>query len=229
VLDVGCGAGRFAEIALGAGANVIALDYSRAVDACHANLRAHPGLHVVQGDIYALPLRGASFPFVYSLGVLQHTPDVAKAFTALPPMLSPGGRLCVDFYQRSWRNVFTPKYWLRPVTKRMQRDRLLTRLEQLVPRLLPVSAAVGRLPLVGGALRRLVPVADYRGVLPLSDAQQVEWSVLDTFDWLAPEYDHPQTPVTLARWLAEAGLRDVEVLRAGHLVGRGTAPDAHRD
>src|SRR5213076_2284270 len=34
VLDVGCGSGRFAEIALGAGARVVALDYSSAVDAC---------------------------------------------------------------------------------------------------------------------------------------------------------------------------------------------------
>ncbi len=55
VLDCGCGAGRFAEIALGAGAKVIALDYSSAVDACYANWKDHPGLNVVQGDIYALP------------------------------------------------------------------------------------------------------------------------------------------------------------------------------
>ena len=33
VLDVGCGAGRFAEVALLAGARVVALDYSTAVDA----------------------------------------------------------------------------------------------------------------------------------------------------------------------------------------------------
>ena len=31
ILDVGCGAGRFAEIALKAGANLIAIDYSFAV------------------------------------------------------------------------------------------------------------------------------------------------------------------------------------------------------
>jgi len=85
VLDAGCGAGRFAEVALGAGANVVALDYSSAVDACHANLKHHPNLHVVQGDIYALPFAPETFDFVYSLGVLQHTPDVAAAFAALPP------------------------------------------------------------------------------------------------------------------------------------------------
>ena len=91
VLDVGCGSGRFAEVALDAGAKVVALDYSSAVDACYANLKHRPNLHVVQGDIFALPFAPGAFPFVYSLGVLQHTPDVAKAFAALPAMVR-GGR-----------------------------------------------------------------------------------------------------------------------------------------
>lgn len=34
VLDAGCGAGRSAELALNAGANLVALDYPSAVDAC---------------------------------------------------------------------------------------------------------------------------------------------------------------------------------------------------
>jgi 2-polyprenyl-3-methyl-5-hydroxy-6-metoxy-1,4-benzoquinol methylase len=97
VLDAGCGAGRFAEVALQAGAKVVALDYSSAVDACSANLKPHPNLHIVQGDIYALPFAPESFSFVYSLGVLQHTPDVAKAFAALPLMVKGGGSLFTDF------------------------------------------------------------------------------------------------------------------------------------
>ena len=64
VLDAGCGAGRFAEVALQAGANVVALDYSSAVDACRANLGHYPNLHVVQGDILALPFPRDRFPFV---------------------------------------------------------------------------------------------------------------------------------------------------------------------
>lgn len=91
VLDVGCGSGRFAEVALSSGAQVVALDYSSAVDACYTNLQHHPNLHVIQGDIYSLPFAPNSFSFVYSLGVLQHTPDVAKAFASLPPIVRGGG------------------------------------------------------------------------------------------------------------------------------------------
>ena len=50
-LDVGCGAGRFAEVALGTGARLVAVDYSSAVDACRQNLGPNPRLDVVQADV----------------------------------------------------------------------------------------------------------------------------------------------------------------------------------
>jgi SAM-dependent methyltransferase/uncharacterized protein YbaR (Trm112 family) len=226
VLDVGCGAGRFAEVALRAGAQVVALDYSSAVDACYENLKHFPGLHVVQGDIYALPAASCAFSYVYSLGVLQHTPDVERAFKALPPLVAGGGRLCVDFYEKSWKSALLPKYWLRPMTKRMSKTRLFSLLEDWVPRVLPVSVLLGKLPLIGRQLKRVVPVANYSGELPLDERQQFEWALLDTFDWLAPEYDNPQDAQTVGRWLREAGLCEIEVLKAGHLVGRGAKRDA---
>jgi SAM-dependent methyltransferase len=224
VLDVGCGAGRFAEVALRAGAHVVALDFSNAVDACQANLGHHPNLHVIQADIYSLPLASASFAFVYSLGVLQHTPDVGRAFAALPPMVQPGGRLCVDFYEKSWKSRLLPKYWLRPITTRIPRAQLFTGVQLAVPALLPLSRALARVPVIGRRLKRIVPVANYFGDLPLNEQQQMEWSMLDTFDWLSPEFDQPQTPETVRTWLQGAGMSDVEVLKAGHLVGRGRMP-----
>lgn len=224
VLDVGCGAGRFAEVALTAGARLIALDYSSAVDACYANLRHHSNLHVVQGDVYALPFPRSFFPFIYSLGVLQHTPDVQRAFAALPPVLAPGGRLCVDYYWKRIRTMLHPKYALRPITKRMSQQKLFRMLEARVPALLRTSQVLGRVPLLGRVLQRLIPVADYTGVYPLSPRQLQEWALLDTFDMLAPEYDNPQTAGTVRRWLEAAGIADIEVFHEGHLVGRGHKP-----
>lgn len=221
VLDCGCGAGRFAEIALNAGAHVIALDYSSAVDACYANLSQHPNLHVVQADIYALPFEKESFPYVYSLGVLQHTPDVEKAILSLPPMLAAGGRLSVDFYENTWKSKLLPKFWLRPLTKRMNSAKLFELLQRWVPALWSISVALGGVPKIGSLLKRIVPVANYKGILPLSDEQLQEWALLDTFDWLAPEFDSPQTPATVQAWLQQAGLKDIEVLTAVHLAGRG--------
>ena len=221
VLDVGCGAGRFAEIALNAGAKVVALDFSEAVDACYENLRHFPNLHVIQGDVYALPLTRNFFDFVYSLGVLQHTPDVGKAFHALPPMLKNGGGLCVDFYWKRLRSLLHSKYLFRPVTKRLPQHELFAMLDRLVPILLPISQALNKIPLCGRGLMRAVPVANYTGVLPLDRVQLREWALLDTFDMLAPQYDKPQSKETILRWLREDDIVESEVFHGGHLVGRG--------
>ena len=229
MLDAGCGAGRFAEVALGAGARVVALDYSSAADACFANLRQHPNLHVVQGDIYALPFMKEFFPYAYSLGVLQHTPDVARAFAALPAAVADGGQLCVDFYERSWRGALHSKYWLRPITTRMPQQRLLAVLERWVPPLWHLSCRLRRIPLAGRALARMVPVVNYSGILPLTEQQHLEWSLLDTFDWYAPAYDNPQSARTLTQWLRQAGIGEIEVIKAGHLVARGVVAHAPRN
>jgi 2-polyprenyl-3-methyl-5-hydroxy-6-metoxy-1,4-benzoquinol methylase len=221
VLDVGCGAGRFAEVALEAGAKVVALDFSSAVDVCYTNLKHHPNLHVLQGDVYHLPLLKGSFSFVYSLGMLQHTPDVEKSFSELIPMLWGGGRLCVDYYERTWKSFFLPKYWFRPFTKRIPQQVLFSFLKQVVPFMLLISRGLGTVPVFGKFLKRMVPVANYYGIYPLSKRQQEEWSLLDTFDMLSPQYDSPQTVETVSTWIEQADLEEIEILRCGHLVVRG--------
>lgn len=229
VLDVGCGAGRFAEVALSAGARVVALDYSSAVDACFANLGESPNLAVIQGDIYHLPFRPASFDYVYCFGVLQHTPDVHAAFAALPRMVKPGGRLAVDVYPRLWQNVFWPKYWLRPITRRIPPERLFRIVERWVPRLLPLSRGVSRVPLVGRKLRFMIPVANHEPDYALDPRQQEEWAVLDTFDMFSPAHDHPQSLDALRCWFEEAGFVDVWTGRLGFNVGRGMRPAGRAD
>jgi SAM-dependent methyltransferase len=224
VLDVGCGSGRFAEVTLATGARVVAVDYSAAVDAARTNLAANPNLDVVQADMFRLPFREEAFDYVYSFGVLQHTPDPARAFRSLLPPLKRGGKIAVDVYPKTWMNIFWPKYWLRPITKRVRGEWLFRIVERLVPVLLPLSRLLGRVPLLGRKLRWLVPVANYEGIHPLNDAQIREWAVLDTFDMLSPAHDHPHSPATLRRWIAGAVLREGEVVKVGHLVARGRKP-----
>jgi 2-polyprenyl-3-methyl-5-hydroxy-6-metoxy-1,4-benzoquinol methylase len=191
VLDVGCGAGRFAEVALSCGANVVAVDYSTAVDACRLNLAGAGNLHVAQADIYALPFDPGRFDFVYCFGVLQHTPDVKAALLALPGQLRPGGEIAVDLYLRNLARWTHPRTWLRPLTTRLPGPLLFATIRRLAPALLTVSHLVGRVPFAGRLLQRLVPVANYERSLPLSATQLREWAILDTFDWLGPRYDQP--------------------------------------
>jgi len=222
VLDVGCGSGRFAEIALQTGAIVFALDYSTAVDAIKDNFSGFENLHLIQGDIYALPFNLESFDYVYSLGVLQHTPNVEKAFKSLPPVLKFGGKICVDYYEKSFLSLLLPKYWLRPITKNINQNMLFEFLKSNITTLLGISRLFAKIPYLGKYLKRLVPVANYDGILPLNEKQMQEWALLDTYDALSPQYDNPQTSKTIFRWMQDCKLSNIEVFKPVHLCARGT-------
>jgi SAM-dependent methyltransferase len=224
VLDAGCGAGRFAEVALSCGATVFAVDYSRAVEACRVNFPGHPNLHTAQANIYSLPFAPEFFDVIYCLGVLQHTPDPRQAFLALPRHLKPGGRIAADIYQGGWRRALNAKYWLRPVTTRLPQQRLFRAVERSMPLLLSLSRGANRVPGIGRIAKQLLPVTNYEAIQDLDRRQLREWAVLDTFDMLSPQYDRPQTPRAVHRWTHEAGLQEIEVGNFGHLVARGRKP-----
>ena len=82
------------------GGSVVAVDLSFAIDAARENLSEREGIHFIQADIFRLPFRPQSFDFVYSWGVLHHTPDPPAAFSRLPPLVRPGGKLMVFVYAR---------------------------------------------------------------------------------------------------------------------------------
>lgn len=224
VLDAGCGAGRFAEVALSLGARVVAVDFSGAIDAARDNLKGKGDVDFIQADINALPFAPESFPFVYCLGVIQHTPDPDRSFRSLARMTAPGGRLAVDVYAAGWHNLFFAKYWIRPLTTRLSAETSLKIVRRVFPALYAISRVVGRIPVLGRRLRHMIPVVNYTGIYPLSDEQLREWALLDTFDMWAPAYDQPQTMATVRRWFQAAGFTNSEVFRAGFFVGRGMKP-----
>ena len=221
ILDVGCGSGRFAEIALEVGAKVVAIDYSSSVDACYDNLKSYPNFYVLQADIYSLPFCKESFDFIYSLGVLQHTPNVEKAFKSLPPLLKNKGKICVDFYWKRLRTMFHIKYLLRPITKKLNNKNLFLFLKKYTPILLKISIFLDKIPMIGIILKRLIPVANYKNIYSLSDNQLLEWATLDTFDMLSPEYDNPQSKKTIYKWMEIMNIDNIEILHSTLLVARG--------
>ena len=79
VLEVGSGSGRFTEQAANTGATVVSLDYSYAVDANYASNGSKPNVLIVQADVFAMPFRPGTFDRLFCFGMLQHTPDPARA------------------------------------------------------------------------------------------------------------------------------------------------------
>lgn len=86
VLDVGCGMGRFSDVASRWGATVVGVDLSSAVEAAQKNIGARDNVHIAQADVFNLPFRNGTFDYIFSIGVLHHTPDTKAAFDKLPPL-----------------------------------------------------------------------------------------------------------------------------------------------
>jgi SAM-dependent methyltransferase len=214
VLEIGCGAGRFTEVLLEAGAEVWAVDATSAVDAARANLGDRNRLHLVQADLFDLPFERGSFDRVLCYGVLQHTPDPRRAFLTVCEY---GGVIAADVYRRQpYIDRWSAKTLWRPLTKRLPRSAVRRAVEWYVPRWLPIDTRLARVPRVGRFLTAVVPCWNYTGLLPLEREELRAWAVLDTFDALTPRYDQPQTLETVRAWTREAGLDDVEVRHGGN-------------
>ena len=150
VLEGGCGKGRHTQLAARWGAHeVIGIDLSEAVETAFAATRALPGVHIIQADIYRLPL-ARKFDYAFSVGVLHHLPDPRKGFLSLASKVKPGGHVSAWIYGAENNEWITR--WINPV-----REKLTSRLDRrLLLHLSKVPAAAMYLAtkLVYGPLNR---------------------------------------------------------------------------
>lgn len=213
VLEVGSGSGRFTEQIAATGAAVVSAEFSSAVDANQRGNGDRANVLVIQADLYDLPLAPSSFDRVLCIGVLQHTPDPARAFASLARFVKPGGQLVIDVYRRprGVERLVKTRYWIRPVTRRISPQRLYRLTRAYVTFMWPLASLVHRIPWLGRRINWALQIADYRGIYALSEAQLKEWAILDTFDMLAPKYDSPQDEETVQQWFEAAGFERIEV------------------
>lgn len=219
ILDAGCGAGRFADVAAGFGARVVAVDISSAIDACHETTTVHGnGVACLQASLFNLPLRRGMFDAVYCMGVIQHTPDPVGLMAALPGHLKPGGRLAYNFYEEGvWRRLQVIKYGLRLITPHLSVPTTLALSKFLVAVFFPLTGLLSRVRKLR-ILNHFLPIAAIHDPA-LSREQQYAWTLLDTFDWYGARYEKRQDHRRAMALLRDAGLEEVEG-RAGLVWGR---------
>jgi SAM-dependent methyltransferase len=205
VLDAGCGMGRYLRVVAQAGAIAVGMDLSRAVEAARDLTREWPGVSVVQGDLLRLPFAEGSFDHIYSLGVLDHTPDPRRAFLGLAKLLKPGGRIAIWVYPR----------------ERPRLERIIN-VHRAISRRLPLGVLVplSRLMAPVGAIKRRLMASRHAVVAKMGVALNVltigvsmhpdpEVRVCDTLDWYAPRYLSRHTPEEVRGWFEEAGLIEI--------------------
>jgi SAM-dependent methyltransferase len=204
VLDVGCGMGRFAEVATRWGARVVGIDLSAATEVAARNLSDREFV-AFQADVFSLPFAPESFDCVYSMGVLHHTPDCEKAFKVLPQYVKPGGTLAVWLYSgyNKWYR-FSDQY--RKVTHRLSPRLLHGFFRVAVPFFYWLDRGLRLVPILGKPAAGLI-----HHVFPVNRHRDPEMRVLDTLDWYSPKYQSKHTYEEVFRWFESCGLEGLSV------------------
>ncbi|MCI5064510.1 methyltransferase domain-containing protein [bacterium] len=221
VLDLGCGPGRFIEIAREKGATVVGIDYSEAIDAAAESFRGDPEVLLCQADALNLPFAEGTFHGVFSIGVLHHTPSPKGGIAESFRVLRPGGWLGACVYRKGsyydflpvqlWRRFFqflapmfghTPPYLYSKFTTTFLR---------------PIAQ---RFSLLGKAIRVFLPFAN----LP-----DKEWSLLDTFDSVTPSYQSAHISEEVQGWFSLTGFEQIQQSRWSPTAYHGEKPASHAE
>jgi SAM-dependent methyltransferase len=206
VLDGGCGMGRYLRIADELGPElVVGLDLSAAVLAARELTADLPHVAIVRGDLLRLPLAPASFDHVYSIGVVDHTPDPRRAFLGLASLLKPGGRIAIWIYRRERPIV----EWIMNVQRAISTRLPLALLMGLSRMTAPVGGLKRRMMSSPWRLVERAGVALHLFTIGVSLHPDPEVRVCDTLDWYAPRYLSRHDKEEVADWFAEAGLIDL--------------------
>jgi SAM-dependent methyltransferase len=98
VLEGGCGKGRHTQLAARWGVrDIISIDLSDSVEPAFAATRHLENAHVIQADMYHLPVRRV-FDYAFSVGVLHHLPDPRGGFVSLAAKVKSGGHISAWVY-----------------------------------------------------------------------------------------------------------------------------------
>lgn len=205
ILDAGCGSGRLTKNIAKANEDtlVIGIDISDAAQVAHSTYGAQKNVHFIQCDLLHPPFRPKTFHYIWSEGVIHHTPDTLHSFGILDSLLKEKGKLYIWVY---------PSYKFSPY--RQARDVLRKSC------LLPPEAVYG--------LSLLLAIPVYCGVKTLElfgrskKKHRLSTIVFGFFDNLSPEFQHRHTKEEVEGWFSSRGYSDVRIIGDVGAVGEKT-------
>lgn len=203
VLDLGSGSGRFTEVASRYCRLVVSVDLSSAIFAFPAEIRAKSNVLRIHGDIRDLPLDYSKITHVFSIGVLQHTPDPYKTLDQILISLKPGTKFAFTTYGKKWYTCLQMKYVFRVFTTRIHRSTLLKVIKTVLHYTYRPLLFFAGIPLFGKIVKFVLPLSIYPELRDkMNDEKVLEFMILDSFDALSPTYDKP---LRMKKCLAIAG------------------------
>lgn len=203
VLEIGPGGGRFTEILVKYAKYVICIEPSSAANINIASPNSK--LMIIQDDLELNPISANLIDVVFCRGVIQHAPEPMKFIDLLFKSVRDEGWVFFDFYRKK-RWYTNPKYWYRPITKRLNKELMLKLCKRFVP---PLSILKWKLEDWGLDKRitfRLFPINDARGQEGFTNEEHwIASNILNTFDDHTPTFDHPPSQREVLSYLITKG------------------------
>jgi SAM-dependent methyltransferase len=210
VLDAGCGMGKFLYFAGNYGAeDAIGVDLADgSVECAYANTKHLANVHVVQADLYHLPLKSC-FDLIYSIGVLHHLVEPEVGFQKLVAHLASGGRILAWIYGYEGNELYI-KFLdpLRKITCHLPLW-LNKSLAALVAAVLWIPMTLVYLPLDMIHIR-VLPFHEYL-VYFHRLGFRFFWGTV--FDKLIPPISHYYRREEFTLWFSNAKLFDITIIR----------------
>lgn len=232
LLEAGCGGGRFTEVAVKTNAMVLSVDMGYCVEANYKTNGHNDNLLIVQADICNMPFKTESVDKIFCFGVLQFMPNPERAFKTLTSFLKKNGKIVIDVFgiregiKGFFVNILQTKRLVRPITSKIEPERLYYLCKKYINSVWTVSKIIHKIPYFGKRIKWFFLIADFRdneGRQHLSDSQQKQCVIQDTFGMLSSVYDNPQKIKTVKNWFNDTNLKNIEVFWGySGINGRGT-------
>jgi SAM-dependent methyltransferase/uncharacterized protein YbaR (Trm112 family) len=208
VLDAGCGPGRLIPIAAEAAEHVIGLDLGEHVARARARSERLENVDFVQGSVLHPPFRPGTFDYVYSLGVLHHTPDPRAGVQRLARVLREGGDMSIWVYPKA--------YWGGPLKAPVGKL-----LHAMISRMGPEASLrccarylyrLGRVQMAVARRRWTKLLCAPLFLVNVPRHQQREVMITTIHDYYGPPIISTHTFEELESWMRDAGFADVRRL-----------------
>lgn len=210
-LDLGCGSGRWTRYVCEKVKFVEAVDPSDAVFSAANLLEKQNNVRITQAASSSIPFPDNSFDFVFSLGVLHHIPDTAKAMRDCVSKLKKGGHFLVYLYYSFDNKSFLFKALFQLANLiRIFVCKLPSGLKKFVCDLLAIFVYF---PLVSIArlVKGLFPSKKWHEKIPLWYYHDKTWNVIrnDALDRFGTPLEQRFSKAEINKMMEEAGLIDI--------------------